>query len=323
MPALTYIQSVRTKPMATIGTHNGSFHADDAFGVAVLQELLPLSQLVRTRDPEILRNADFTVDVAGEWDPSRGRFDHHQKGFKGARPDGTVYASAGLVWAAYGELYALKHAPTLSVDDAARVAQALDETLVAHLDRADTGAAAGAPGLFGLSALLAQFNVNWTEDAGLTAEERANLLLARFMEAVSLVQQILPHCVHAEVAKLMAAQHVRAARREQQGQVLVLETSGLPWYEVVCHEMPEVRFVVYPDSTDAQYQLRTVPVTPESFTARLDLPRAWAGLRDQALADVSGVPDAVFCHNGCFIAGAVSLEGALRMAELALQSAQA
>jgi uncharacterized UPF0160 family protein len=38
------------------------------------------------------------------------------------------------------------------------------------------------------------------------------------------------------------------------------------------------------------------------------------------LAAVCGVPDAVFCHNGRFIAGAGSLQGALRMAELALAS---
>jgi uncharacterized UPF0160 family protein len=54
--------------------------------------------------------------------------------------------------------------------------------------------------------------------------------------------------------------------------------------------------------------------------ARKDLPLAWAGLRGVDLAAVCGVADAVFCHNGRFIAGAGSLEGALRMAELALAS---
>jgi uncharacterized UPF0160 family protein len=41
-------------------------------------------------------------------------------------------------------------------------------------------------------------------------------------------------------------------------------------------------------------------------------------LRDAELAAVTGVPDAVFCHNARFIAAAVSFEGALTMARQAL-----
>ena len=82
--------------------------------------------------------------------------------------------------------------------------------------------------------------------------------------------------------------------------------------------MPEVLLVLYPDSDGQQYQLKTVPVEAGSFQARMDLPQAWAGLREQELAAVTGVPDSVFCHLKCFIAGARSFEGALRLAELAL-----
>jgi uncharacterized UPF0160 family protein len=48
------------------------------------------------------------------------------------------------------------------------------------------------------------------------------------------------------------------------------------------------------------------------------LPKAWAGLRNQELAAVTGVQDSVFCHSNLFIGGARSMEGALRLAELAL-----
>jgi uncharacterized UPF0160 family protein len=66
--------------------------------------------------------------------------------------------------------------------------------------------------------------------------------------------------------------------------------------------------------------LHTVPVSPESFEARADLPEAWAGLRDAELAAVTGVPDAGFCHNGRFIASAKSYEGIRAMAALALKA---
>jgi uncharacterized UPF0160 family protein len=93
----------------------------------------------------------------------------------------------------------------------------------------------------------------------------------------------------------------------------------MPWTEIVCKEMPDVLFVVYPDSTDDQYQIRSVPVSPDSFHARADLPAEWAGLRDDALANVCGVADAVFCHNARFIGGAQSQGGALKMAQKALE----
>lgn len=92
----------------------------------------------------------------------------------------------------------------------------------------------------------------------------------------------------------------------------------MPWTHVVVNEMPEVMFVIYPDSDGDQYQIKTVPVEAGSFTARMDLPEPWAGLREGELAAVTGVADSVFCHLNLFIGGARSFEGAVRLAELAL-----
>jgi uncharacterized UPF0160 family protein len=64
--------------------------------------------------------------------------------------------------------------------------------------------------------------------------------------------------------------------------------------------------------------IRTVPLVGKRFSARVDLPAAWAGLSGEAFQAVTGVPDAVFCHNGCFVAGAQSLEGIRALAALAL-----
>ncbi|MFT7314501.1 MAG: uncharacterized UPF0160 family protein, partial [Paraglaciecola sp.] len=49
------------------------------------------------------------------------------------------------------------------------------------------------------------------------------------------------------------------------------------------------------------------------------LPKEWAGLSDIALQDETGIDDAMFCHNGLFIAGAESFESTMKMASLALQ----
>lgn len=41
--------------------------------------LLQDAEIVRTRDPEKLAACDIVVDVGGEYDPQRHRYDHHQR----------------------------------------------------------------------------------------------------------------------------------------------------------------------------------------------------------------------------------------------------
>ena len=69
-----------------------------------------------------------------------------------------------------------------------------------------------------------------------------------------------------------------------------------------------------------EWQLNTVSRTLDSFVARRELPAAWAGLRGEALAAATGVPDAAFCHANLFIAIARSRDGAMRLLEQALAS---
>ncbi len=85
-------------------------------------------------------------------------------------------------------------------------------------------------------------------------------------------------------------------------------------------EMPKLLFVISHNIAEQRYMIHTIPVSPDSFTARADLPEAWAGLQDDKLAAVTGVHDAGFCHNGRFIASAKSYEGIYTMASLALQA---
>ena len=59
---------------------------------------------------------------------------------------------------------------------------------------------------------------------------------------------------------------------------------------------------------------------PCSFENRKSLPESWAAKRGKELAAITGVPDAVFCHNARFLAVSESKEGALRLAQIALQS---
>ena len=57
---------------------------------------MPLSpqkehQLIRTRETELINQADIVLDVGGIYNPSIGRFDHHQNEYQGP------LSSAGMI----------------------------------------------------------------------------------------------------------------------------------------------------------------------------------------------------------------------------------
>jgi uncharacterized UPF0160 family protein len=322
----------RLLPMI-IATHSGKFHADDVWAVVVLDLLFPGCELIRTRDLEKIRQADFAVDVGGIWDPAAGRFDHHQKGFAGARQSGVVYASAGLVWREHGARCVQRIAQqccghALGERESQEMAYAIDNDVVQYLDMADTGAARNAPGGYGLSAVVSGFNPTWLDEEAVASDAGSdpasnlaameNMRLQRFRRAMEVVADVLINQVRYRVGSMLALEQVRNAERLEDGRLLFLKNAALPWAAVVRHEMPKVVFVLSYSNSEQRYLLHTIPKSTESFQARKDLPAAWAGLQGAELAAATGVPDAVFCHNNLFIAAAVSFEGALRMARQAL-----
>lgn len=102
-----------------IGTHNGSFHCDEALACNLLRRTSQYSdaEIVRTRDPKILDTLDIVVDVGGVYDLEKRRFDHHQREFQGTFDDDTSegdgkgrnrftkirLSSAGLVYKCFGK----------------------------------------------------------------------------------------------------------------------------------------------------------------------------------------------------------------------------
>ena len=54
-----------------------------------------------------------------------------------------------------------------------------------------------------------------------------------------------------------------------------------------------------------------VPTKYKGFTPKIPFKKEWAGLRDEALRQVSGIKTARFCHNNLFLATADTLRDAL------------
>ena len=67
-----------------LGTHDGAFQCDEIMACAMLK-MLPRykdARILRTRDSALLASCDIVVDVGGEFDSKRHRYDQHQRDFK-------------------------------------------------------------------------------------------------------------------------------------------------------------------------------------------------------------------------------------------------
>jgi len=284
----------------TIATHNGNFHADDVFSIAVLKRLFPSSKLIRTRDMELIIKADIVVDVGGEYDAVAGRFDHHQRGGAGQRDNGIPYSSFGLIWQKYG----------LEICDGMQdVANAVDAGLVSTIDAIDCGHVEGVSQGISLSQTISMFNPTWQEDSHFDT---------CFDEAVEFASRVLARFIASAAGGLSAKEIVaKAIDSAEDPRVIVLD-KYIPWKRTVHTLSKEALYVIYPSSS-GQWRIQAVPVELGSFEDRKSLPKSWAGLSDKALQEVTGIDDAMFCHNGLFIAGSESFANTMKMATIALQ----
>lgn len=71
------------KSEKVIGTHSGSFQADEAMGCWMLRQLPQYKNavIVRSRDLDVLNALDIVIDVGGIYDHEKLRYDHHQRGY--------------------------------------------------------------------------------------------------------------------------------------------------------------------------------------------------------------------------------------------------
>jgi uncharacterized UPF0160 family protein len=320
-----------TSPVKAL-THSGNFHVDETMGYVILHyALAPHGDLrarvladqpgdrlafVRTRSPERITSADIVFDVGGVYEPARGQYDHHMKD-KPLRADGTPYSAAGLLWKDYG-MAAIRNILKTPVDDAmlAPIWQAIDTSLILPIDQDDNGVVK--MGKLSLADIVSACSPAW-DTAELHGPQEARAREAQgFADAAVVVASHLVNSVDRVRASQKAASRVLAAyETAEDKRILVMET-GMPTEKVIFeHDLPVV-YVVSPAGSE-QWNVKAVPPTRGDFGQRVSLPEAWRGLERAALANVSGVPDAVFAHPARFICGAASRDGAIKMACLALE----
>lgn len=294
---------VKTSPVV-VGTHSGHFHADEALAVHMLRQL-PLyrdSTLVRTRDPKVLEGCHTVVDVGGEYDDARNRYDHHQRGFATTFPGReTKLSSAGLVFKHFGRALIAQRLgvegipedgklgaeePSAKTDDVSLLYGKLYAGFVEALDAHDNGisvydaAAVSAAGLtkrfseggFHLGAVVGRLNPAWNDErpsdpAAAQADEDARFLRA----SARIGEEFDAELDYYTRSWLPARAVVRAAydRRTEfdpQGRVLVFDGLSVPWKDHLYSledGTPQVLYVLYPESAAPGAKWR-VQCVPES-----------------------------------------------------------
>ena len=290
--------------MKTITTHDNKFHADDVFSVAILKLVYPDLKIIRTRNPEKLKKADARIDVGAKYNHETKDYDHHQKEFRKIRKNGIPYAAAGLIWKHYGEKLVSKE-----------VWQIVEEKIIQYIDADDNGIRtheAKETEPYTLREMIISFNPEWPNR---TPEHYDK----NFLEAVDFATRILKNEIEISSSLVKAKEKIKEKISKTDKEYLILE-ENMPFQDTVREESKKIKFVIMQDPTNKElWACIGVKKEKNSFKVRKEFPRSWAGLYKEELARASGVKEAEFCHTKLFIVIAKSKEGAIKMAEIALE----
>lgn len=289
-------------------THDGAFHADDIFAAAALSIMLEregeIVEIIRTRDEDVIKTGDYVFDVGGIHDESRDLFDHHQIGGAGKRPNGIEYAAFGLVWKKFGK----------SIAGSIKVADLIDKKLCCPIDAWDNGfdivenKYEVAP--YYIQNIFFAMHPTWKEE-DLDLDEM-------FMRCVEMSKVVLEREIIQTQATVEAEEAVLSAYNSSKDKRIIVLEKNYP-FEYFLYKLPEPLFAVYPRKMGS-WGVKAIRNDPKNFINRKNLPKLWAGLSGEDFVNVSGVPDALFCHRALFLAGAESKEGAIKLAEIAVES---
>lgn len=282
----------------SVGTHDGSFHADEvtACALLILFDLVDKDKIKRSRDRQTLNYCEYVCDVGGVYDPAKKRFDHHQMEYEGC------LSSAGMI------LLYLKERGVIDKE----LYDHFNNNLIIGVDAHDNGTELSEKGVYTFSHIIANFQP-------VSYHSTIRDYQHHFFEALEFTLDQLTRMkarfdyirsVREKVRKCMA----------ESNYVLIFDES-LPWMDNFFHlggELHPALFVIMPSGS--HWKLRGIPPNLEqSMKVRFPLPKEWAGLHNAELQEVSGLKGGIFCHKGRFISIWETKEDALHALHVILK----
>jgi len=256
-------------------------------------DLIDAEKIVRTRDLKEISSCQYVCDVGGVYNPKIKRFDHHQLDYNGS------LSSAGMI---------LKYLKDQKIIDKG-LYHYFNNSLVIGVDAVDNGKVEPIVGHCSFSSVIAGF-------VPVRYDSSISVMHGAFFEA-------LDFCI-AHLKRLLERYHYIQACRgkvekamKKEKNVIVFE-EPMPWMEAFFElggEKHLAEFIVMP--TGHQWKLRGIPPSyNKRMQVRVLMPKKWAGLIDEKLKRVSGIPGAIFCHKGRFISIWETKEDAFKALEL-------
>ncbi|XP_076184049.1 MYG1 exonuclease isoform X2 [Ptiloglossa arizonensis] len=322
-----------------IGTHDGTFHCDEALACFMLK-LLPRYKdavVVRTRDQNILDTCDIVVDVGMEYNHAKLRYDHHMRDFKETistvikKPgydEEVTLSSAGLVYCHFGHEIIKNLVPEASESDIETIFKQIYNTLIKEIDGIDNGISIYKDGslysiVTDISSRVKLLNPAWNSK-NIDIDEQ-------FFKAVELVgQEFMQHINFTTYVWLPGRSIVQEAIEKRfevdpSGEIVEIG-QYVPWVqhlltiEKELNIQPSLKYVIYKSS---YYRIQCVPIKNGSFLCRLFLPEAWGGLKNEQLERACGIEGARFVHSERFIGEHSTREGVIMMARKAIEIGKA
>jgi uncharacterized UPF0160 family protein len=241
-----------------VGTHNGTFHADEVMACAILSYIAiargDVMRVIRTRKKELLEGADILVDVGEKYDGEK-YFDHHQRVGAGGRPNGIRYSSAGLVWKRFGSAFVSHFFSFESAEVHARIADEVDVRLIQGICAQDCGQRTWEPHRpnTGMPTTFSQI-VSWHNSPEDVYDDEV-----AFHQMVNLAESVLIRLattIHREIASETRVLYEMARRRDKE--ILTLD-EGMPWQRTVLEHSEYILYVVFPSG--GTWRVQAVPLS--------------------------------------------------------------
>eukprot|EP01097_Dermamoeba_algensis_P012081 TRINITY_DN970_c0_g1_i1.p1 TRINITY_DN970_c0_g1~~TRINITY_DN970_c0_g1_i1.p1 ORF type:complete len:232 (-),score=46.00 TRINITY_DN970_c0_g1_i1:419-1114(-) len=217
------------------------------------------ANVVRTRNPKILDECDIIVDVGAQYDPSRHRYDHHQREFTDTLDENhkvTKLSSAGLIYKHFGRQVIQKVLDTNDTQLVEKLFYLIYKKFIEAVDANDNGVArfGNAKPLYeestSLAARVGSLNPTWNEtDVDVQA---------RFFKASQMAGQEFLDCLNYYAkswlpSRVIVESAFKKRVEETADERIILFDGFCPWkshlFEIEEEQKCKpILFAIYPDS---------------------------------------------------------------------------
>lgn len=293
--------------MITIYTHNRTFHCDELIAITLLLKYYVGERdykIIRTRDTTLIdaakhNNDVFVIDIGFDYNPEKLNFDHHQNDHSLYWDDGEPFSSCGLIWNwLRTNKYLHQHMNNQMMD-------IIEESLIKKVDAHDNG-----NDYWPISEVLCGFNRKISDD---------KIIDKQFDKALKIAVDYYNNFLYEAKNIISDEKSVKKAiSKSQHLDDIVISDNGIKLGANLISKYTDKKLFISP-RTSTSWIITAIPETLKEKKYRIYMPEKWRGLKEDALNNIAGLKNLIFCHKSghmCMING--SKEDAISIAKLIL-----